>query len=222
MKKTLKMMVNVCLVAAMVLCACMPVLAEDVVSNPMQMVEETPAPSAEVTEEPELTTEPTVEPTAEPTVEPTVELTTEPTVEPTVELTTEPTAEPTAESTVEPTAESTVEPTAEPATEPATESTEEPAAEEPASEEPAAEPTPVAFAGTVTVRLENTGDIYFGDVITLRAEIKDANLPYTIRWEANDGNGWKAIPDENGEKYEFEVDEENATWEYRVVLSTIA
>ena len=72
------------------------------------------------------------------------------------------------------------------------------------------------------IKLVNEGDIYFGDTVTLRAVVRDANTAYEIRWECNDGDGWVEIPDEDELEYEFVVTEENAALAYRVVLITEA
>ena len=72
------------------------------------------------------------------------------------------------------------------------------------------------------IKLVNTGDIYFGDTVTLRAVVRDANTAYQIRWECNDGSGWVEIRDEDELEYDFIVTEENAKLAYRVVLITEA
>lgn len=148
---------------------------------------------------------PVEEPTAGPTDEPASNVTASPSVEPTSDVTASPSAEPTSEPTSEPTADPTEEPTAEPTSEPSAEPTERP-----------------AFTGTVEIKLVNTGDIYFGDTVTLRAVVRDANTAYEIRWECNDGNGWVEIEDEDELEYDFVVTEENAKLAYRVVLITEA
>ena len=152
---------------------------------------------------------PVEEPTAGPTDEPASDVTASPSVEPTSDVTASPSAEPTSEPTSEPTADPTEEPTAEPTSEPSAEPTEAPA-------------KPTAFTGTVEIKLVNTGDIYFGDTVTLRAVVRDANTAYEIRWECNDGNGWVEIEDEDELEYDFVVTEENAKLAYRVVLITEA
>ena len=55
-----------------------------------------------------------------------------------------------------------------------------------------------------------------------RQVIKDATAAYTIRWESNDGSGWKEIKGETGDEYEFVVTEENVHDIYRVVLTAKA
>lgn len=111
---------------------------------------------------------------------------------------------------------------------------EEPAAEEPAKEQPAedeveAEPeeeteaeeeAPVAFTGSVEVELVNTGDLYFGDEIILRAKVQNANVAYKLRWEFYDEEHreWKPIQNETKPEYRFIVTEENAVLQYRVVV----
>ena len=41
------------------------------------------------------------------------------------------------------------------------------------------------------IELETKGDVFYGDEITLKAVVKNATAPYAIRWEMNDGSGWK-------------------------------
>lgn len=125
------------------------------------------------------------------------------------EIAVEPTTAPEADVTV------VTEPTTAPEADEAKEEETAPEAE-PEEAEPTVEP--VTFAGTATIRLETEGELYYGDTVVLCAEIEDANLPYAIRWEYNDGNGWNVIKDEDGKKYEFEITEKNAEYEYRVVL----
>lgn len=162
--------------------------------------EETPAPAPVTVEAPAPVEEKPSEPAPAPAEEkPTAEATVEATVEPAAEATAEPTEEATVEPTVEPTEEATVEPTA----------------------EATAEPTPFAFTGKVSVKLKNEGDIYFGDTVTLRAVVSDANADYEIRWEVNKtgrDSDWKVISGETSKTYSFTVTEENAEYAYRAVL----
>ena len=115
-----------------------------------------------------------------------------------------------------------------PATEaPATEApaTEAPATEAPATEEPAPEAieeAPVAFTGSVEVKLENDGEIFFGDTVVRRAVVRDANTAYEIRWEVKKDRDWEVIGGEDESIYKFVVTEENAAYEYRAVLITEA
>ena len=110
---------------------------------------------------------------------------------------TEPTEVPSEAVTTEPTTEATTEPTTEATT----------------------EPTPVPFAADVKIRLLNQGDIFTGDEVTLKAVIENATAAYVISWEVNDGNGWKVIDGEEKDEYKFVATEENAGFEYRVVLT---
>ena len=87
--------------------------------------------------------------------------------------------------------------------------------------EPTVEPTPVAFTGEVEVKLENDGEIYFGDTVKLRADVRNANADYSIRWEVNregSGDNWETIKGETSSTYSFVVTEENAGYAYRAVL----
>ena len=198
MKKMLKKMGLAVLMMALTGNVVMAAIAEEETPAPAPVTAEAPAP---VEEKP---SEPAPAPAEEkPTEEATVEATVEATIEPAAEATVEPTEEATAEPTVEPTEEATVEPTAEPA------------------EEATAEPTPFAFTGKVSVKLRNEGDIYFGDTVTLRAVVSDANADYEIRWEVNKtgrDSDWKVISGETSKTYSFTVTEENAEYAYRAVL----
>lgn len=148
-----------------------------------------------------------VVPTEQPTQAPVVLATSAPT-------TAAPTQAPEETSTEAPAEEPTETPTEEPAEEPTEEPTETP------SEEPTEEP--VEFTGSVEIVLENTGDIYFGDTVVLRAVVTNANISYDIRWEVLEGSEWVEIEGEDEETYEFVVTEQNCDKEYRVVLITEA
>ncbi|MCQ2437662.1 MAG: hypothetical protein MJ099_04640 [Clostridia bacterium] len=114
----------------------------------------------------------------------------------------------------------------EPAPAPEPEVKEEPVAEpevqpEPVVEEKTEEPAPVeAFKEyDVTVRLATTGDLYVGDTVKLKADITGGSgAAYTIRWQYNKGQGWNDIANEDEDVYDFEMTEENAEYQYRVVL----
>ena len=76
---------------------------------------------------------------------------------------------------------------------------------------------------TVLLVLENTGDIYFGDTVTLQLIVKDLNQEFTIRWQVwkheTDEEIWYDIDGVTGVTYSFVVTEENVNYEYRVVLT---
>jgi len=122
---------------------------------------------------------------------------------------------PATEETVTPAPEATPETSEQPTTEPTAEPTEEPTVAP-------TEEAPVPFTGTVEIKLENKGEIFYGDTVELRAVIRNANTAYKIRWEVKKTGEWEIIPGEDEETYEFTVTEENAAWEYRVVLITEA
>lgn len=137
-------------------------------------------------------------------------------------------------------------PAAEPAPEaPVAEPAPEAPAAEPVPEEPAAEPAPeeptepaepetaeddsmvviempedeeeVVFTGKVSVSIHFEGEaLHYGDTVTLRASVKDANLGYTIRWESGDNGSWNQIG--TGDSVRFTVTEQNAALAYRAVL----
>ena len=76
------------------------------------------------------------------------------------------------------------------------------------------------FTGSVSISCNNRGTIYYGDEITLTAEVENANAPYTISWEVNqqNGEGWRRIENENDQTYNFICSQENVNYEYRAVL----
>lgn len=214
MKNTLKMLmvlVAVSLMAGMFV----PALAEETVSPTEQ------APQAPVVV---LTQSPSMTPAAAATPAPAEETAEEATAAPTEEAT----EAPVEEATAAPAEETTAAPTEEATEAPAEEATEAPAETEMpvATDVPVVteEPTeaPVEFTGSVEIRLDNEGDIYFGDTIVLRAVVTDANTDYEIRWEVLEGSEWIEIEGEDEETYEFVVTEENCDKEYRVVLITEA
>ena len=101
---------------------------------------------------------------------------------------------------------------------------EEKAAEEKPAEEKVVEEKPVekkaAFTGTVTVKLVNDGQLYYGDTVTLKAVVKDANADYSIRWQIKKpgSDEWKTVSGETSKTYSFTVNENNAEYAYRAVL----
>lgn len=207
MKMTFNKMMMVLVAAIVCVSLLIPAIAE---SDPVPT--ETPAPAATETVQPTET--PAADPTETPTEEPIDQPTETPTEVPGEEVTGDPTDAPEGDPTETPTEEPTETPTEEPTETP----TEEPAGE--ATPEPVE--TPVPFEGSVEIKLENEGDIYFGDTVVLRAMIYGANTDYEIRWEYLSGSEWKVIEGEDEETYDFVVTEENADREYRVVLITEA
>ena len=73
------------------------------------------------------------------------------------------------------------------------------------------------------MKLLTGGDIYYGDKVKLQAVLTgetDAN--FTYQWQYNDGSGWKNVKNATKAIYEFEVTEENAVYDYRVVVTGAA
>lgn len=69
------------------------------------------------------------------------------------------------------------------------------------------------------VSMENAGDIYYGDMVVLSARVSiDSGVDYSLRWQYNDGAGWKNIEGANDYTYEFEISEQNSLYDYRVVV----
>lgn len=87
----------------------------------------------------------------------------------------------------------------------------------PAKSEAPAETQAPAQEIRVKVRLNNREQLYFGDTAELEA-IVDGVEVYTVRWQYNDGRGWKDIAGKTGDKYRFTLDEENAEYEYRALV----
>lgn len=77
------------------------------------------------------------------------------------------------------------------------------------------------FTAQVGVRLLNEGAIYFGDTVTLLAEVNGASADYLITWECSeDGLEWEPCGD--GETLEFVVDKDNAGLAFRAVAVPVA
>lgn len=75
----------------------------------------------------------------------------------------------------------------------------------------------VDFTGTISVSIRFEGEeLYYGDTVTLHASVKDANLDYSIRWEAKENGSWNKVG--SGADYSFAVTEQNAGLSYRAVL----
>lgn len=92
-----------------------------------------------------------------------------------------------------------------------------------ATEAPAETEAPRDPSFDVEVKLLTGGDIYYGDKVKLQAVLTgetDAN--FTYQWQYDDGNGWKDVKNETKAIYEFEVTEENAVYDYRVVVTGAA
>ena len=92
-----------------------------------------------------------------------------------------------------------------------------------ATEAPAETEAPRDPNFDVEVKLLTGGDIYYGDKVKLQAVLTgetDAN--FTYQWQYNDGSGWKNVKNETRAIYEFEVTEENAVYDYRVVVTGAA
>lgn len=87
----------------------------------------------------------------------------------------------------------------------------------PAKSEAPAETVAPAQDIRVKVRLNNRNQLYFGDTAELEAIVEGAEV-YTVRWQYNDGRGWKDIAGKTGDKYRFTLDEENAEYEYRALV----
>lgn len=59
-------------------------------------------------------------------------------------------------------------------------------------------------------------EIFFGDRVTLVAEVSGVEGAYRIVWEMNDGGSWEMVG--TGATYSFIADESNALCEYRAIV----
>ena len=92
------------------------------------------------------------------------------------------------------------------------------------SDEPT-EPEVPAFMAKVHIELKNLAQLYYGDTVTLKAVVEEANAAYTVAWqffneEADLEKGedpWVVCA--AGEEYSFVVSEANATRVYRAVVN---
>lgn len=69
----------------------------------------------------------------------------------------------------------------------------------------------------VSVFCENTDDVFYGDVVTLRADMDEELATANWIWEAGIGDDWTMVQ-EGGMSYEFVADAQNTNLEYRVVF----
>ena len=149
----------------------------------------------------------------------------------TADLTVEPTATvvistpaPTLQAIIEALVENTTEPTPEVTEEPGDE-TEEPGDETEElgdeTEEPGDEGTetvPTAFS--VKVEVVTVKDVYYvGDTIRIESSITGTCYAPVYQWQVDKGDGeWKDIEDATDWYYEYEIDMDNCSWLYRVVI----
>ncbi len=100
----------------------------------------------------------------------------------------------------------------------------------PAEEEKVVTPAPVAETdpalgkddapGSVRIKIRNAGkQLYYGDKVTLEAEVKNVEGRYTVLWQYKaEDNEWKTV--HKGEEYTFTLTEETAAREYRALVVT--
>ena len=99
--------------------------------------------------------------------------------------------------------------------------------EEPVTEAPTAAATEQPFTAKARIELQNKGQLYFGDKVTLRAIVEKASAKYTVVWEyynvdadvKKGENPWVVV--EKGDKYVFTASEKNAELTYRVVVNGV-
>ncbi|MEG0901735.1 MAG: hypothetical protein RSG96_06420 [Clostridia bacterium] len=162
-------------------------------------LESTPAKVVEATATPEAAVTPEVTATVNTTVTP--------------ETTAEATAEP--EATLPPEATATVDAT------PETTASPEPTATVAPTETPAPTEAPLPLECSVSIEITSAnGSFELGDRVELRALLSGFDgMSYTLRWEYCDTerDEWKTASGSNsGETYAFTLDEENASWAWRV------
>lgn len=69
---------------------------------------------------------------------------------------------------------------------------------------------------SIHISIVNDGDIYYGDVVTLWASIKNVADGYQIIWEMETAGGWVKVG--SGQSYSFTVNAANAAAAYRALL----
>lgn len=90
-------------------------------------------------------------------------------------------------------------------------------------EEPAEEPVEeiveeVAPQGTVRILLLNEGPLYYGDEVSLLADVDNVEDEHTLTWQIKvDIDKWENIA--VGRNYRFILTPENASLEYRVIVN---
>ena len=73
---------------------------------------------------------------------------------------------------------------------------------------------------SIYVYLQGNGDIYYGDEVTLGVLVENVEGNYTITWQAKVAEDrWEDV--EVGMTYKFILTPENASLEYRAVLTVI-
>ena len=74
------------------------------------------------------------------------------------------------------------------------------------------------LTGNVEISMKNSAaEIELGDIIVLQAKVTGANADVEIRWEKNEGNGWKEL-NVTGNTYTYELNENNLDSEYRAYI----
>lgn len=72
--------------------------------------------------------------------------------------------------------------------------------------------------GTVRILLLNEGPLYYGDEVSLLADVDNVEDEHTLTWQIKvDIDKWESIA--TGRTYSFTLTPENASLEYRVVVS---
>ncbi len=71
---------------------------------------------------------------------------------------------------------------------------------------------------SISIKLLNQGDIYYGDQVTLMAIVNNAESGYQISWEKYNSEDKCWVKVGSGERYSFTVTESNAASQFRAVL----
>ena len=69
---------------------------------------------------------------------------------------------------------------------------------------------------TITISRQGSGDIYYGDEVTLCANVKNAAGDYSVVWERYTPDGWIKVG--SGLTYTFTVTETTAASDFRAML----
>lgn len=69
---------------------------------------------------------------------------------------------------------------------------------------------------SIYITRRGSGDVYYGDEVTLQAYVKNVEGDYSIVWEKYTADGWVKVG--SGDYYTFTVTEATAALEYRAML----
>lgn len=69
---------------------------------------------------------------------------------------------------------------------------------------------------SISISRQGSGDVYYGDEVTLRANVRNAAGDYSVVWERYTPEGWVTVG--SGLTYTFTVTETTAASDFRAML----